>query len=407
MAGQTVTLADNVLKDDYEGPVSDQMNQLCKLTAQVTKNRRDFYGRQAVIPCHVGRNTGFGARLEGEVLPAAGGQSWVRQLVPVRYQYGKIRLTKQVISRMASDRGGFLNMVNAEMDGIKTDGSRDYNRQLWGTSDGVVAKCGTTSGVNVVVLDTLTTEQMLVYFAENSMRVDIGTVAAPTLVAANRLVTSVDFTNKTITIDGPAVTTSNVNFVFRQGAGGSGAGQREVTGVQTIVSATGALFNIDPATTFQWASIVDANGGTARPISESLIAKSQMRANNRSGKDIDLLWCEDGVYRAFGNLLQGQKRIVNTQALQGGYSGLEFNSAGVSTIVTRDKDCPPGKMYGFCTPDLVEYVEDDWQWESMDGSVLNRATDGTHAFEAIWYSFREFATVRRNSHFRIDDLEVA
>lgn len=407
MAGQTLALADAILKDDYEGPVSDQMNQLSKLTAQVTKNRRDFYGRQAVIPCHVGRNTGFGARLEGEVLPQAGGQAYVKQLVPLRYEYGKIRLTKQVISRIATDRGSFLNMVNSEMDGIKTDGSRDYNRQLWGTSDGVVAKCGTTTAANVVVLDALTTEQMLVTFAENSMRVDIGTVAAPQLIAANRLVTAVDFTNKTITIDGAAVTTSSTSRIFRQGSGGSLTNQREVTGVQSIVSDTGALFNIDPATTFQWASIVDANGGVLRPISEGLIAKTQMRANNRSGKDVDLLWCEDGVFRAFGNLLQGQKRIVNTQQLQGGYTGLEFASAGTNTTITRDRDCPPNELFGFCTSDLVEYVEDDWQWEAMDGSVLNRATDGTHAFEAIWYSFREFATIRRNSHFLIKDLEAA
>lgn len=407
MAGQTLALADAVLKDDYEGPVRDQMNQLCKLTAQVTKNRQDFFGRQAIVPCHVGRNTGIGARLEGEVLPAAGAQGYIRQLIPCRSEYGKIRLTKQVISRMASDRGGFLNMVNAEMDGIKTDGARDYNRQLWGTSDGVVSKCGTTTAANVVVLDTLTTEQMLVTFAENSMRVDIGTVASPQLIAANRLVTAVDFTNKTITIDGAAVTTTSSHFIFRQGAGGSGANQREVTGVQSIVSNTGTLFGIDPAVYFQWQSIVDSNSGTLRPISEGLVAKTQMRANNRSGKDIDLLWCEDGVFRAFGNLLQGQKRIVNTQQLMGGYTGLEFASAGTNTVVTYDRDCPPNKLYGFCTPDLVEYVDDDWQWESLDGSVLNRATDGTHAFEAIWYSFREFATYRRNSHLRIDDLEAA
>lgn len=407
MAGQTLVLADAILKDDYEGPIRDQMNQLCKLTAQVTKNSKSFFGRQAIIPCHVGRNTGIGARLENEVLPAAGAQTVIRQLVPCRSLYGKIRLTKQVISRMATQRAAFTDAVNLEMDGIKTDGARDYNRQLWGTSDGKVAQCGTTTAANVIVLDALTTEQELVTFAENAMRVDIGTVASPQLRAANRAVTAVDFTNKTITVDGGAITTAATDFVFRQGNGGATTVQREVTGIQSIVSATGTLFGIDPAVYFQWQSIIEANAGTLRPISEGLIAKAQMRAENRSGQTIDLLWAEDGVFRAFANLLSGQKRIVNTRQLAGGYTGLEFASGGDNTAVTRDRDAPPNKLYGLNTADLVEYIDDDWQWEAMDGSVLNRATDGTHAFEAIWYSFREFATYRRSSHFRIDDVEAA
>lgn len=407
MAGQTLTLADAVLKDDYEGPTRDQMNQLCQLAAQVGKNTTDFVGRQAYLTMHVKRNTGLGARLEGEVLPVAGAQGYVKQLIPCRSLYGKIRLTAQVISRMASEQGSFINAVNAEMDGIKTDGARDYNREAWGTSDGKVATCGTTTAANIVQLDAGTPEQVMFGFAEGSMRVDIGTVANPQSVCANRGITTFDLVNKTITIDGAAVTTASTNFVFRQGNGGNGANQREITGMQTIIDSSGTLFGVDPTVTWQWASVVDSNSGTLRPISEGLVAKLQMRANNRSGKDIDLLWCEDGVYRAFGNLLSAMKRIVNTNQLTGGYKGLAFDAAGVETTITRDRDCPPNKLYGMCSSDFVEFICDDWQWERTDGNVLRLATDGTHAFEAIWYSFRELATYRRNSHFRIDDLEAA
>src|SRR5258708_4785036 len=143
MAGQTLALADAVLKDDYEGPVREQLNNQCKLAMQVGKNTTSFVGRRAVVPLHVSRNTGVGARLEGEVLPAAGAQGTVDVFVPCRYNYGRIRLSKQVITRMASDRGAFVRALDLEMNGIKSDNGRDYNRQLWATSDGKIAQCGT------------------------------------------------------------------------------------------------------------------------------------------------------------------------------------------------------------------------------------------------------------------------
>lgn len=406
MAGQTLALADAVLKDDYEGPVREQLNNQCKLAMQVGKNTTSFVGRRAVVPLHVSRNTGVGARLEGEVLPAAGAQGTVDVFVPCRYNYGRIRLSKQVITRMASDRGAFVRALDLEMNGIKSDNGRDYNRQLWGTSDGKIAKCGTTTGANVVVLDSNTAEQVIVNLAEG-MRIDIGTVAAPQTVAANRLITAVDFTNKTVTIDGAAVTTSSTHFIFRQGAGGNLTNQRELTGLQTMVAATGALFGVDPATYWQWASIIDSNSGTLRPISENLIAKTMMRTLNRSGDEVDLLWAEDGVYRAYANLLQAQKRIVNTQTLNGGHTALEFAAGGTTTAFTKDRDCPSNTVFGLCSSQMTEYVDEDWKWEDLDGAVLSRSTDSTHTFEAIYYKFSEFAVHKRNCHFQVQDLEVA
>lgn len=406
MAGLNLTAADAVLKDLYEGPVRKQINDNCKLTAQVTKNKKDFVGRRAVIPCHMTRNTGVGSRLEGEVLPQAGNQGTTVQYVQTKGHYGRMRLSRQVISQMGSDKGSFVRAVDFETQGLKADCARDYNRQLWGTSDGKIATCGTTSGSTTVQLATSTPEQVLVSIAEG-MRIDIGTVSNPQSVASNRKVTSVDFDNKTIVIDGANVTTAGTDFIFRQGSGGSSASQRELTGVQSIVDDSGTLFSINPSTYWQWKSIVEGNSGTNRPISENLIAKAMHRAENRSGMTIDTLWCEDGVYRSFANLLQAQKRFVDTAQLQGGHKGLEVAAGGESTALVKDRDCPPNKLYGLNTESLCEYVNEDWQFESLDGDTLRLANDGTHAFEAIWFKFSEFATVRRNAHFLIEDLEAA
>lgn len=409
MAGLTLSLADAVLKDDYKGPLRKQINDSVKLLAQVEKNTEDITGRRAILPCHMTRNTGVGARLEGAVLPAAGNQGTIEQIVNVRYNYGKVRLTKQTITRMASDRGAFIRATKLEMDGLHSDCARDVGRQVWGTSNAVLATCGTTSASNTVQLAATTPEQVMVSFAEG-LRVDIGTAGVNSVsVAADRAVSSVNITNKTFVIDGAAVTTTSAHSVFRQGTGAitGSTGQRELTGVQSIVSDTGTLFSIDPTAYFQWQSIVEANGGVNRPVSENLVEKAAHRAENRSGSSVSSLWAEDGVYRAAANLLQAQKRIVNTQDLKGGHKGLEFNYGGEGAPLVRDRDCPPNKIYGLSHKDLVEYVDEDWTWEDEDGSVLQRSTDSTHTFEAIFFKFHEFATTRRNAHFRIDDIEAA
>lgn len=408
MVGQTLALADAVLKDDYQGPVAKQINDECKLATQVAKNTKDFFGRRAIIPCVMTRNTGVGSRLENETLPAAGAQGTVTQIVPLRSHYGRIRLSRQVISRMNSDRGAFLRATALEMDGLKSDAARDYNRQLWGTSDGILATCSTTTAATTVVLATTTPEQVLVNLAEG-IKVDIGdnAGATPQSVAANRAVSNVNFTTPGFDIDGSAVTTSSSNCVYRAGSGGTGASQRELTGVQTIVKATGTLFGISATTYFQWQSLADSNSGTNRPLSETLVAKLMMRTRNRSGQQVNQLWAEDQVYRFASNLLSAQKRFVNTLEVTGGLKGLAFAADGDEVPLMRDRDTPPNVLYGFATNKLVEYVEEDWKFEDLDGSVLQRSTDSTHSFEAIFFKFSEFATTQRNAHFVISDLQGA
>lgn len=407
--GLTLAAADKVLKDDYHGPLRKQINDKVAITAQMTKNTETLTGRQAILACHMSRNSGVGARLEGEALPTAGNQGTVQQIVPLRYLYGKVRLTAQTITRMASDRGAFITATKLEMNGLKADCIREVERQACGTSNGVLATCNNTVASNVVSLLSTTPEQALVNLYEGAV-IDIGTVANPQAIAANRTVTDVDFSAKTVTIGGaPVSTTASTHFLFRQGNGGSGASQRELTGLQTIISDTGALFNLDPSTTGQkaWASIVESNSGTNRPISENLVERAAQRAENRSGEQVDVLWAEDGVYRAAANLLQAQKRIVGTLDLKGGHKGLEFNFGGNGAALMRSRDLPTNKLYGFSSASFVQFMDEDWTWEDTDGSVLTRAADNTHAFEAIFYSFQETATVRRNANFRIDDLETA
>lgn len=414
----TLSTVDAILKDDYKEYL-DNLNEANFILSQVETRKDTVQGRIARHAVHLGRSSGVGARAEGGTLPTAANQSYATVPVPVRYVYGRIQLSGPTIKQAVTDRGAFIDALDAEMEGIKKDAMKDVNRQLWGTSNGVIAQCGTTSSATTVVLASTTGSTALrQLFFDGGMVVDIGTVASPTTVASARTITSVDETNKTIAISGAAVTTSSSHFVFRSGAGGAssntgqpGDGQVELTGLQTIVDDTAVLHTIDPSSQPKWKSYVNSNSGTNRSITETLITGSIMKTLTNSGKKPSLLVSAEGVNLAISNLLLSLKRNMEQTNLKGGYAGIQFYSPSVSgkgdeapTALYADFDCPNNRLYGI-NPDVLVYhqVGDGFQFMDLDGAVMNRKPD-VDAYEATLYAYGELACKQRNAHFVIKDI---
>lgn len=414
----SLSTVDAILKDDYKDFL-DNLNEANFILSQVETRKDTVQGRIARHAVHLGRSSGVGARAENGTLPTAGNQSYATVPVPVRYVYGRIQLSGPTIRQAVSDRGAFIDALDAEMEGIKKDAMKDVNRQLWGTSNGVIAQCGVTSNSTTVVLATTTGSTALrQLFFDGGMVVDIGTVANPTSVASARTVTSVNETNKTIAISGANVTTAATDFVFRAGAGGAsnnsgqpGDGQVELTGLQTIVDDTAVLHTINPSTQPKWKAYVNANGGTNRSVTETLITGSIMKTLTNSGKKPSLLVSAEGVNLAISNLLLSLKRNMEQTQLKGGYAGIQFYSPSVSgkgdespTALYADFDCPNNRLYGINPEVLVFHqVGDGFQFMDLDGAVMNRKPD-LDAYEATLYMYGELACKQRNAHFVIEDI---
>ena len=414
----TLSTVDAILKDDYKEYL-DNLNNANFILSQVETRKDTVQGRIARHAVHLGRSSGVGARAENGTLPTAGNQAFATVPVPVRYVYGRIQLSGPTIKQAVTDRGAFIDALDAEMEGIKNDAMKDVNRQLWGTSNGVIAQCGTTTAATTVVLASTTgTTALRQLFFDGGMVVDIGTVASPTTVASARTISSVDETNKTIAISGAAVTTSSSHFVFRSGAGGAssntgapGDGQIELTGLQTIVDDTAVLHTINPSSQPKWKSYVNSNSGTNRSITETLITGSIMKTLTNSGKKPSLLVSAEGVNLAISNLLLSLKRNMEQTSLKGGYAGIQFYSPSVSgkgdeapTALYADFDCPNNRLYGI-NPDVLVYhqVGDGFQFMDLDGAVMNRKPD-VDAYEATLYAYGELACKQRNAHFVIKDI---
>lgn len=411
----TLAAADAVLKEDYRGPVVDQLNNGNVMLAQVERNSEDFVGRRFVMALHVGRNSGVGARPEGGTLPTAGSQQYDNTFGPVRSMYARIQLSGQTIEAMSKDRGSFIRALRPEMEGATNDGKRDYCRQLWGTSNGRI--CGVDT-VNSTTLTPPGIRQDQLRHLDEGFLIDIGTAADPDSLASGRSVTSVDYDAGSFVISGAAVNvTAGTHFVSRHGAGGASDnsgnpsdGQIELTGLQTMVSKTATLHTLSPSTEPRWKSRVDSNSGTLRAISENLVTKQVMRTEIESGQQTELLIGSDGVFRSYSNLLTSLKRFTESIELKGGYSAVSTTSVGSGRnpkanklALTWDRDCPDNTLWGLRTADFTFYELLDWEWMDKHGAILVQVGD-TDAYSATLKKYGDFACKRRNSQWKIEDI---
>lgn len=405
------TTADALLKEFYVGPARSQLNETNWWLMQIENSSRQVEGRRVVLAPKVRRGAGIGARAVGGTLPTAGNALHVEERVSTKRNYGRIEIDGGVIAKMKSDKGSFKRAVSSEMEDVTNGIKRDVNRQLWGTSDGKIATCTvSTTGQTTVLLATATTLVNLGQL-EEGMLVDIGTVAeaaagtgGPTY--ANAIVSIDESAESFVLTSNLGSATAATDFVFRAGAGGSGADQKELTGIQSIVDSTGSLFNIDPSTYGVWASTELSNSGTNRQVTDELIGELFHRVQRKSGigpsGSSHCLAGSDGVLRSYASTMTSQKRYSST-VLKGGFETLMCEAGSGSVPLVFERDCPSNSLYLLHKDAFVLNAESDWDWLDKDGAVLSRVAN-KDAYEATLYRYMEQSVDQRNTSGKLLDL---
>ena len=400
MAAQDMTQFDAALKEDFLPGIRKIFSEKALLDSYAQKNTEDVEGQYARLAIHAGPSGGIGSRgAVGATLPTAGYQKLAEEQVSMRYHYGRIKVEEPVIQASKTDKGAVVRALATEIKGMAPNLKRDLNRQRYGTSDGVIAATALSSNSTTINLAATTTQIQMRQFHIN-MVVDIGTVASPTGVASARTITALSRSGLTITVSGAAVTTATTDRVFRSGNGGDSTNQKELTGLRTIVDSTGSLFNIDPASVPDWASVEDSTSGA--PTEDKFRAMLD-DVSIYSGTEADFAVTDHGSHRAYANQLTAAKQFVNTVDMKGGYQGLEILGPGGSIGINADRDCPSGHAFFLSSEHYIDFVSADYQWMERDGHVL-KAVSGEPAYEAVLFTYREQATDNRAAHAKATAL---
>lgn len=443
---------DEVLKTFYLPAIQEQLNQDTVLASMIDVNEEDVSGKNATIECHYGRTKGTGARADGGALPEADYQKFKTCTVPMRYNYGRVTFSGPTIAATRDEKGSYARVIDTEISGCVTDLKKEINRQLWGCGGGILGRWATGASSsqtwqklyrgNAVAPDAFGSTFGGKYVEENAGAVPVVlTVAGSVITAAtvdltDMSVSAVDSTGSalidTITCTDPLVTEAVGTFFVRPaslvtiGSGSTaGAWRLEMMGLRGIVTDTdlddillvndtdpdGLSTPNDPlqglaVATYTWfkANVMSHASGRyqgQRSLDLDLMQQMFDKVEIKAGKDYgpNLIITTHSIRREYLELMQADRRNVNTMTLDGGWTALDYN--GVPLMV--DIDAIDGEMYFLTTRDLQIYRMSDYDWMTKDGAILSRIT-GYDAYEAVLFRYSELGTKRRNSQGVITDL---
>lgn len=402
MAGEvTLTTVNNIMKEVYQGRIQDQLQNEIVGIKRIEKTSNgvtsEVGGKYVTFPVRVKRNPAIGYRNEMEQLQNPGYQGYASVRVGLKYGYGRVRISGQTMELAKTNYQAFANAMDYEVNGLKNDIAKDVNRIFYGDGTGTLA-VSTALGSASASFQTaaLTGAQ----YVDTSLIVDIVTPSTGAVKATGVTISAVNKATGVVTL-GSAQTWASGDVLVRTGNGRLSSVNREPNGLGSIVAATGALFNIDPASEASWAAVVNANGGTNRALSEGLMIKmtDDVRVN---GGNTSLVLTSLGVRRAYFNLLVQQRRYTDTKEFAGGIRGLAFNN-GREIPVVEDVDAPASKAWFLDESTLTIYRSTDWSWLDTDGNVWKWLAD-YDAFQAVLHSYWELGVNRRNGNGLLADI---
>jgi hypothetical protein len=274
----------------------------------------------------------------------------------------------------------------------------DFNRAAYGDGSGNMANVRTTNASASPTLDVDTT----INFRGGEI-VDV-VQANGTVAGAAIEIGSVDRANRRLTgvTNFPAVT-SGTHFLVRASSSSTtgtpnNSQNKEIQGLASIVSDSGTLHGINPATYPFWKSYKKTAAGA---IADSVFRDALDGVGFESGVDLEAgtdyaLITTRGIVRRYADTLLSVKRFTNADSvkLHGGFTAVLFDEHPLF----RDDQCPVGTAYGLSLGDLFWAQESDWEWMEEDGKVL-KWESRKDRYIAVLFAYKQLGLTRRNSSF--------
>ena len=352
----TLASADSALKSFYLDAVAQQLNtEVNPLLAKIKQSTADVWGKEVRRLAQYGVNGGVGAGTEEGSLPAAGGNNYDQFVTTLKNLYGTIEISDKAVRASENSAGAFVDLLNAEMEGLLRSSAFNFGRMLFGDGSGILCTVSAVTG-NVVTVDSVKNviEGMTVDVLDADGDQGSGVTA--------RRITAVDRTGKTVTLSGGTLTgvASGCTLCVQ------GSHNLELTGLGAIFKDDGSLYGLSRAERPWMVPYIKESVGT---ISENAIQTAIDYLEETAGSRVDMIVCSWGVKRALQAVLAESRMQTDMAELAGGYRTITYN--GIPVVA--DRFCPAGTMYLLNTRDFCLHQLCDWKWlEGDDGKVLRQ-----------------------------------
>ena len=353
----TMTSADKALKSLYLGVVTEQLNTgINPFLAKINKSTSDVWGKEIRKVAQYGINGGIGAGTEDGDLPSASGNNYEQFVLTLKNLYGKIEISDKAVRASENNVGAFVNLLNAEMEGLIKASTFNFGRMLFGDGSGRLANIEMVSDGNLYITNTKNLIE--------GMLVDVYN-GDGTKVLSSKKLTAINRKNSTISIQAIDEEIAKINsgdaFITLQGSY-----QQEITGLSAIFKNSGSIYGLDRNENPWLIPHIQTSVGE---LTELDIQSAIDYLEESVGSNVDMIICSSGVKRAFQKHLSTYKRNLDVMELEGGYKTLSYN--GIPIV--SDRFCPNGTMYLLNSKDFTLHQLCDWEWlEGEDGRILKQ-----------------------------------
>lgn len=365
----TLETADNALKEVYLGVVADQLNtQVNPLLAKINQTTSDVWGKEIRKVAPYGINGGIGAGDEDGSLPTPAGNNYAQFVLELKNLYGKIEISDKAIRASQNSAGSFVNLLNAEMEGLIKASTFNFGRMLYGDGTGILATITTNTATSVTVDSTRNLiEGMVVDLVKK-------TDGTPVSGATGKRIVSIDRKNNTVLLSGCNFTqeaykptdTQTTYALCVQGSYG-----KEITGLGAIFNDSGSLYGLNRST-YNWLTpyMNDiSSDSTKKDISDVTMQKAIDELDEVAGSKVDFIVCSAGVKRNYQEYMNSYRTNIDVLELAGGYKAISYN--GIPLV--SDRFVKPNTMYLLNTKEFNLHQLCDWQWlEGEDGRVIKQ-----------------------------------
>lgn len=383
----SLTTAESALKDAYLNAVCNQLNTNANpLLAKIKQSNADVYGKNIIKMAPIGLNGGVGAGDEVGALPTAKGNRYAQFKTTLKNLYGQISISDKAIRASSSSAGAFVDLLNAEMEGLLTASKFNLGRMLYGDGSGLLATVSSASA-NTITLSSVKN------IAEG-MCIDI--YNDDEVVVAGLRVTGVNRKTKVVTLDStPSSTISSGFGVYVQGSK-----DYEITGLGAIFGSTESLYGLNRV---QNAWLTPYTSTTQTEISDNLLQTAVDYLSENSGSEIDIITCGAGVRRAYMDYLSYYRRNVDVMNLEGGYKAISFN--GIPVVA--DRFVEDSELYMLDTSKFTLHQLCDWEWiEGENGNILHQMA-GYPAYTATLVKYADLICDQPNGQAKFSNISTS
>jgi len=410
LAGQEYAYISDILKEFYTPAIINQLWKKSPLWAIIKKKTQDMVGKRIVIPVRIGMTEAVGARAANDyTLPTAQRNLYDQAYIVMKRMYGRVQVDGFSIES-AKGKGGWIDVLQGEIQGVTDAFTLDIDRQLLGGGKGILGFCSAGISGQTVTVDTpggIVDATANTRFYRKGQVVDIYDSDNNPIHATAVQISGVVPSTATLTFDGSVATVEDDDIIYKANTYGANDAQGEMMGIDGIVSEGAA----PGATDFEGIAVTETSWRgnvitTATHISEAAIqAMLDQIDNNTDGEPVDLLLTSQTTRNTLLALIKTAYR-TETLDLTAGWKAIKYVGGNVDLPVIVHKNCPFNYAYFLARPHLTLWVLKNLAWDDKGGGVV-KPVAGSDAYEAWFKIYANLGTDCRNAHGKYTDLHTA